>query len=860
MMEWIVNIWTAIRVLFYGSFSLLSLLGALYLIKEFFPAAETVVGRLLRFLGWAGKWMRRASVSSQVQGPINQVISTMNSEFEVSMFPACTVKWVTAANKESTLEIGKVVVRLSFHANNDVNTFNAAQAYAQTAILPRTKPFLSRTTARAIDLVLVKSILLAAKRTALMIFNSQFRDEDKTTKDTFFKLEEIQSKGLFTRILLQELHYFGELLGERTPSEEYEHQAEEFVQWLHKLAIREHDERSDLTFERSHLKVGVILVAREETLRERGIDPYLRWASTYASRDFHLVYILARGRERGGIAKKIASLLTHLGAFDSLTKRPDLTIKDANGEIHVVTCLALKPNSTTLLQIAWERLKQHFDASTSVAVTVQEVYDDHLVVDAYGLQIPIPKQQMSALEIPEVANYFRRGMELSTRIEALDPSRNEIAISNVNSTTDPKRIVEQNLALNEPIRAVVRRVLRRDNVEIGVELDLPIHQARAFLPRKRATHSRFVNLTERFIPDSVLQVRLLEYDFRFGSYVCQVADLVDPWERIDQFAEKMLVSVEIREVAERYINVEILEGLEGRIYADEVSWGSEDDNLQRVKDLKPGENCKAVITKVDKVRRSILLSIKRCVESPAARILQHGDKTPIKAVATTVRQGRGVDVRFPGEAIAGFIPVSEITWGYCDDISKFVREGETVNCIPLTYSERFNTVTCSIKRTEPNDFDSAASTIKPGSVVEGTVKEYIRDGYRVVVHVGDKRVQACLHRGEISNFPLQDRMLSGALEIGKKYPFIVKQLVSRAHLVELGRRGLFQSTLKSLEYGKTYSGRVLVTKRRESVVYSDLFEALIVDQATAFTSEFQTVTVMLARKDDAVNRVEVVLA
>lgn len=209
---------TLLKTLGISGAGLLALIGLFTLIEKIFPGIGKLFGALLRATGWAGKWIRKSSIAAEIQGGINQVISSLNSEFETPILPGCEIKWVTAENKESRLELGKAIVRLSFYRNNDLNTYNAAQLYAQTAVLAKTKPFISKPTNKAIDLIVVKNILLGAKRSALSTFNTRFRDVEATTKDTFFKLEEIHHRGLFSRILLVELEHFGDVLGEKTPA------------------------------------------------------------------------------------------------------------------------------------------------------------------------------------------------------------------------------------------------------------------------------------------------------------------------------------------------------------------------------------------------------------------------------------------------------------------------------------------------------------------------------------------------------------------------------------------------------------------------------------------------------------------
>lgn len=859
-MNWVENFVEILGMFGITGFVVLAIIGSFYIIKEFFPIVEIVLGHLLGFIGWASKWIRRTSISSEIEGSINQAIFNMNSEFEHSLFPTCEVKWVTANNKETVVEFGKAIVRVSFSQNSDMNTFAAAHAYAQAAVLSKTRPFLSKTTAKAIDLVLIKLMIIAARRSALTVFNIRFKEQDKIIKDTFFKLEYVHSKGLFSRILLPELHYFGELLGEKSPSEEFEHQADSFIEWLNNLTTREHEEKSILTFERSHLKIGVILVGKEETLKEKGIEPYLKWAGFYASKEFHLVYLLSRGKMRGRVVKDISKILTDTGAFESLTRKPDYVAKDSFGEDITITCIALRPNITRLLQVAWEKLSECYNSSQIVPVIINEVHGDGLILDAYGLRVPIHSSKLSSLTIPEISNFFRPGMELAVKVESINPVKNEVMLTNVNTDTDPKRIIDSNLSLDLPIEAIVQRIKMHDGQEMGVELYLRNIKADGFIPRSRATYSRFVSLTDRFKPQSIVQVKLLEYKFQFGNYVCTLSNLKDPWETITKYEEGNNVNVIVREVAERYLNVELEEGLEGRIHADEISWASDEDNLKKIREYTPGTNCQAQITKVDYIRKTILLSIKKCFACPAVKCLDENRDKVIEAIVNKIFPN-GAHLSLTGVQFSGFVPISEITWLYCDDIKKYLAEDDWIKVIIMRYNEHFNNLICSIKRIEPNDSNEFLVTAKNGDIVLGNVREYVLDRYRVAIDFSSgKKAQAYIHRNELSNFLLNESTYSKLLDVNKIYPFLLKYFDERAGIIELSRKRFFDLKISGLEYGKRYLGKLIRTKSGMFNIYSDEIEAVLIDEAKVYVSEYENIEIVLARIDKQTKRLEATLA
>jgi len=186
-----------------------------------YPRFKLFIGDLLKVFGKTSKWIRRKSIETEFEGSINIFTKQFNSELSITLLPECTIQWVTPKNVKSHITPGKAILRLSFGEDHELNFYNTASAFIDISLIPRTKPFLSKMASRAIDLLMMKNLLTRNRRQVLNIFNNKFRDEDREVKERFFQCEETDRKGLFKRILLQEYHFWGEAMGEKTPNESH---------------------------------------------------------------------------------------------------------------------------------------------------------------------------------------------------------------------------------------------------------------------------------------------------------------------------------------------------------------------------------------------------------------------------------------------------------------------------------------------------------------------------------------------------------------------------------------------------------------------------------------------------------------
>jgi hypothetical protein len=566
-----------------GGTFLVSIIIVLWALGQF-PHLKTFVSSVLSWFGGLGKWVRRRALETEIEGAVNSFSKSFNRHYSFELLPECDVQWVTADNQRSVLKPGKAIVRLSFSRDDhDLNFYNAAQAYVETGLLPQARPFLVKTTAQGIDLVMVRILILQGRRQALRIFNSKFAEQESDVRTVYTKLAETDERGLFRQLFLPELHLFGEAVSQKPPSLEIAAETEKFVDWFYDLATRTTGEFTKLGFEGQYIKVGVILVADSETYELHGLRPYLKRANLYASRDFNCLYVLARGRRRASIATTIADRLSRTGGYSILSERT-ATVKGTQDDDVIITCIALKPDITTILFNAWEKLKEDFAAAREVVGTVEHVISDSVTVDVYGINFELDRQHLSSVELGPLYRFFERDQELELRILQCDVASQYAELTNCDTATDPKtlaELVEQNKG--QLAKAHVERIITSRDYEVGWELTTRLgdHSVRAFLPRQKATFSRYVALSDKIPVGIDVNVLVDKFDLEHGSLTCSVPGLRDPWDPPPDVRPGSNVHARVCEVSENHATCELEEGVEARLHYQEISWDSLENNRRK---------------------------------------------------------------------------------------------------------------------------------------------------------------------------------------------------------------------------------------------------------------------------------------
>ena len=796
-----------------------------------YPQFKLFMGDLLRLFGKTSKWLRRKSIGLELEGSINSFRKQFNSGFSVSLLPECTVQWVTPENAQSYAAGGKAIVKLSFGDNHDQNFYNVASSFVELGVLPRAKTYLQKNASKAIDLLMLRNVLARSRRTALNLFNTRFREEGGEVKERFYQCEETDRRGLFSRILLQEYHFWGEALGEKAPDESHIRESEQFWDWFYELATRETEEMSELSFRSSHINIGVILIAHSDTYEKYGKSPYLRWAYTYAANNCQCLYLISGGKRKSKIVKEIAHDLVSTGCFQCITRKPDFETCLAPGEPPVlITCIALRPSWADVVHRAWQQLQHSKEANNHVLGSVRSVSDHGIVVDVSGLLVNVENKWLSLLKIEDAGKYFSVNDELLLRVEECDANREIVVLSNCDTETDPKWIVDKfKGGPDAPRDATIEKVvISGEGWEMGLIVGFPGEDIKGFVPRSHATYSRFEKLSERYCLGTCVRVRVLKFDARFKTFVCRLDALEDPWMVAASYRVGNQIEAIVRQISLRYIVCEPLPGVEGIVPFDEISWGTEDQKKEALASCNLGRKVLAKIIHVDKKCRKLRLSLKKVTTSPVYDFFSNHVGQSAHATVTEVALSHAILV-IGSEQVPAYMHARDLIWTYCDDLRRLVSVGEPLFVKLVSYDDSFDNIRVSHKHTYSNDFDEFTARHAIGDNVNGKVVYCIGD--RVIVRVPffqNLQVEGYVHKSEISNILyVDDRIMESIFLPGHEYRYVVKRIDEHQSIVELSRKAYLRKQIDSLKYGEIHSVTSICETRGKIYLHGDYVEGFL---------------------------------
>jgi small subunit ribosomal protein S1 len=784
-----------------------------------------IKSEILKFFGWAGKGVRKFSLEQEYQGTINSIIQDYNKNFEKPILPNCKIEWVTAENQQNILKEGEAIICLSFDKkDHNLNFYNATLNFVQTGLIAKAKDYLNKPSSKAIDLLTTHIILRNNRKEVLTTFRKKLNEFDDETKKEFETLAPTNDKGLFLNILLPEFHFYGEIIDTLPPSSEYNTEANGLFHWFKKLATREFDERTNLKYISKNMKVGVILVGKDETWESQGAAAYTKWADYYATENYNSVYVLARGSNGYERATKVTKILTDSKGFDQINKNPKVKCVSAEGQEYIVTCYSLRPNKATIAYLAWESFKEHHANGSVVPAIVDSVQKETVVVNVFGLKFELPNNLLSDIEISDARKVFKVEDELYLTITEFNSDRQHIVLSNKGTVSDPKHFIEAVLNADKVYTCKVERVqVDKQGLQIGLKVSTPELKHWVYIPKFKATPSRFLDLTTKFPEGTEVNVIIDNYSSFSSNFVGYLETLSDPWESntFKKLQPHDILNVTVKQINEFSVICEIEEGLECGFSKQEISWKPEECNTSK---FKVDDKIKVIVVAIDTDKKRIDVSIKRLSKTPELEYFDENANKVVEVEILKVVPEKGIVVKYPGSKNTGFIHWFEIGYGSVGRFENIFKQGDKIKAVVSEFDAEKNSLKFSIKRQFTHQFDEWAEAIDDNAPLKGKVIGYFENSAHIELTQNGFTVQAFILRKFVSNFAfVENDDLPHYLPIGENFHFYIFEINEDRKTISLVRTEYLEQSEKP-NYGEKIKVKYVKENHSKGYFYSDELE------------------------------------
>jgi transcription antitermination factor NusA-like protein len=263
-----------------------------------------------------------------------------------------SVRWVQDRSTAlSYIKQGKCIVRMSYRSDPTRNLINATLSYLEKSLISEARPYMEATVRKAIEYTVARKVL-ETDRTANAL--ARFLEEDyeptveknPAVSDYCQVMEQADTAGLFTRVLLSELYIFGLRARGELPSDALKTEAKEFsCDYLREVSnkvLGNIEEDIELRFIKNKIKTNIMLFIKSTTERAHGLEAHRRRITILLRQGIESLYLLGLGgkdRRNIGAARAVAARAEREGKL-KLLRDQTFQYVNARGQTVQAVCIA----------------------------------------------------------------------------------------------------------------------------------------------------------------------------------------------------------------------------------------------------------------------------------------------------------------------------------------------------------------------------------------------------------------------------------------------------------------------------------------------------------------------------------------
>lgn len=419
------------------------LLGVLFLLIQDPNRAEKLKALLLQPTYQLFRWGSRQYLASKVGSTTTAFFQQYLKNYLSGVDNVkVSIKWVTSPSDPILSEDGTLILCLQETDDQTRNILTATRVALPHVVCPFVRPHLKPNVQTAIDLALLRKLAEGLGKHAKLAFQKYFLDPemagDPEAAELFTKLVEIDTKGIFVSIFLEELYALGEGLYKAADNFKDEtDEIKEFLEFLLVLARRDLGEDVPLQYVSQDIRVGIVLVAKTATAETKGVSPYLRAIDLNIKRGCNSIYLVGYAHAKGFLGRVLSAaegderLLVMRGI-----KR--IVVSSDIFSWHEMYIALLQVNSMFAEATFEERLAiSGLKLGDIVEGTVIDASKDAALVDAKGFQCSVLRGESSWYTVLDCSNALNEEARYKFKIVSIASARGTIELSRKVADEDP---------------------------------------------------------------------------------------------------------------------------------------------------------------------------------------------------------------------------------------------------------------------------------------------------------------------------------------------------------------------------------------------------------------------------------------
>ena len=265
---------------------------------------SALLWRLLAHLPTLFRSAHKKYLKHDLQGRVNDYAKRLSKKVPFAAQQRLRIDWVDSSDtRESFIENGQVILRLRREDPSELNFVHGAYHYVSRVLLATPKRYLSPPQRDAVDLFVSAKLFEQEKESVVGLFLDEYLHPATVSAKSKVSMylgdfAEIERRGLFFPVFLQELYFLGKKVFGRPRNDLIIGEVNDFITFLRRISLRTVGEDSDLTFDGKYCKTALVIIGKRWKLNE-SIAPYCSYIrGALLDNDFETIYLLSREQNR----------------------------------------------------------------------------------------------------------------------------------------------------------------------------------------------------------------------------------------------------------------------------------------------------------------------------------------------------------------------------------------------------------------------------------------------------------------------------------------------------------------------------------------------------------------------------------
>lgn len=361
---------------------------------------------------------------------------------------------------------------------------------------------------------------------------------------------------------------------------------------------------------------------------------------------------------------------------------------------------------------------------------VKNITDYGAFVDLGGVDGLLHITDMSWKRIKHPSELLAVGDEIKVRVLKIDRDSNRVSLGIKQLGGDPWVDIDKRYSVGMRLRGRITNVMDYGCfVELEEGIEGLVHVSEMDWTNKNVNPSKVVHLGQE-VEVAVLEVDNERRRISLGIKQC----MNNPWEEYAKNHQKNeRISGKIRSITDFGIFVGLEGGIDGLIYASDISW-NEAEAQEALRKFQKGDEVEAIILTIDPERERIALGLKQLADDPLSNYLSQYEKGQLVSGKVIEVDPKHVVVEL-AEGVQGIIRAADISADKAEDVRSQFTVNDMLEAKITGLDRKANAITLSIKAKDPKakvakPKKKAATAATKGKKAETGIKATLGDIFK----------------------------------------------------------------------------------------------------------------------------------